>query len=431
MRRPMFLYHLRLAIRSVRRDRGLCLPALAGLALAGSIWSTTTVIYLRIYDRGPTPAAGLHQVELGHRGGMMEAGEAGGEGGQVGRTRVSFPEYQLLAASGVAPRQTASYRAEVALGEEGSGRPGRLVTARFVDGDFFRLFGLPLGGGRFFSAEEAARGAAVLVVAQPLARALGGAPAGWRLLVDGERFEVVGETGADQPFRPAWDVAAAGELRDELYLPLAWARRLRARPLDAAFPSPVGPRFEDLLASDAVFVSFWVELPTEASRAAYAGYLAGTLGRRGVRYQLRSQVEWNAAFPFPQTDVTFFALLTLIALVGAGSNMTRLLLARGLARREELGIHRALGASRADLFGRELVTGAVLALPAACAGALLALPYLHTYSRALARGMVGWQLGPLAVLLAVGVPFLVGALATVYPAWQTSRMPPTLTVARR
>src|SRR5437588_211471 len=116
----MLLYQLRMALRGLRRDRGLWLPALAGLALATSIW-----------------------------------------------------------------------------------------TARFVDADFFPMFGVPVGAGRAFSREEEASGAAVLVVA--VDRETGSAArsvVGRTLLVDGRPFRVVGGVSADQPVRPDWDISA-------------------------------------------------------------------------------------------------------------------------------------------------------------------------------------------------------------------------------
>jgi hypothetical protein len=429
----MLLYHLRLALLGLRRDRGLAVPALVGLALAASVWSTVAVIYLRVYGGGRAPAEGLHQVEVDHRD------PAGGADPSLEppaavlstRTRLSYPEYQLLASSGIPSAQTASFRSRVAVALPSA--PAQLRIVRFVEGDFFALFHLPCGEGRFFSAEEAARGDAVAVLGGPLGRALARQQTrtAQTVLVEGRPFQVVGETAGDQPFRAEWDIAASSETRDEIYLPLSWARRLLARPYQAVWQSPVGPTFDDLLRSDAVFVSLWVALPTAEKRAAYAGYLDRVLGQRNVGYRLRSYRQWRTAFPFPATDVSFFALLTVFALLGAGFNMARLLLAKALVRREEMGIHRALGATRGALFRRELLGGLALALPAALAGQILALPYLAFYNQALSSGIIGAQLSLAGVLLSVMPPFLVGAAATVYPAWRASRASPTIHLGAR
>jgi hypothetical protein len=429
----MLLYHLRLAVQGLRRDRALTVPALAGLALAASLWSTVAVIYLRVHGAAGRPSAALHQVEMVHRDPTSGADPAveSPAAAITTRTRVSFPEYQRLAGSGLAVRQTASFRAQAALSAAG-GSEARLAEVRFVAGDFFALFGIRRGEGRLFGGEEAARGEPVAVVAPALAsRLFAGTATGGTVLVDGRPFRVVGQTGDDQPFRPVWDPAAAGEARDEIYLPLVWAERLRARPEYAVLPGAGGLSFEQLMRSPAVFVSCWIELPGAASQASYAAYLRRAFGQQGLRYRLRSYDEWSAEFPLSAPDIGFFALLTGVALAASGLNMARLLLAKGLLRRGELSIHRALGASRSAIFGREVLAALAVATPAAVAGPVLAVPYLLWYNHGLPDRVVAARFSLAGLAASVVPPLCVGALAALYPAWRASRTPPTLSLGVR
>jgi putative ABC transport system permease protein len=427
----MLLYHLRLAVQGLRRDRGLTVPALVGLALAASLWSTVVFIYLRVHAEAGAPSRALHQVEIAHRDPASGADPAveSPAAAVTTRTRVSVSEYEVLAGSGLGVRQAASFRAQVAVS---GGGDGRLAEVRFVAGDFFALFGVPRGEGRFFSADEAARGDPVAVLARPLgARLFPRAAPDRTVLVDGRPFRVVGQTGEDQPFRPAWDAAAAGEPRDELYLPLPWAARLRARPEHAVLPGAASLPFEALMRSPAVFLTFWIELPTAASRAAYAAHLERALGSRRIPYRLRSYDEWRAEFPLSVPDVGFFIMLTGVGLAGSGLNMARLLLARGVLRRDALGIHRALGASRRAIFGREVLAALALAVPAALAGPVLAVPYLLWYNHALPDRIVGARFSSTGLAVSIVPTLCVGALAALYPAWRAARTRPTVSLGVR
>jgi putative ABC transport system permease protein len=259
----------------------------------------------------------------------------------------------------------------------------------------------------------------------------GAAALGQSVLVEGQPFTVIGVVDQDQPFRPEWDIASTSENQDALYLPLPWAQTLHLWPERALQQSPVAaPRGQTVWASDAIFVSFWAELPTASLRAAYSRYLDQQFGPRGVEHQLRRYVEWQLTFPMPASDAFFFTALLGLGLLGAGFTTARLLLAKGLARREELGIHRALGATRAALFGRQLIEAAIIALPAALLGLLIAVGQNRLFNRVALGNDIPVTLNLAAALLGGGPAFLVGLLAAVYPAWRMSRTPPTITLGR-
>ena len=61
-----------------------------------------------------------------------------------------------------------------------------------------------------------------------------------------------------------YHIGTQGGDQDAFYLPFAWFQRLLARPDAPVFQSPVASSFDQLLASDAIFVAYWNELPTPA-----------------------------------------------------------------------------------------------------------------------------------------------------------------------
>jgi putative ABC transport system permease protein len=402
-----------------------------GLALSAGIWCTAICHYYRYYSPRPSLSPGLHHIEVAHVRSVERAlgGDNALTNAWVGRTRVTWHEYEVLAASGVPARQFASYRSRLLLAVDPSAP--LLAVARFAGADFFGMFQRPLGAGRAYTRDEEARGDAVVVLGRRTAANLFGKDAlDHTVLIEGRPFRVVGVLAEDQPYRADWDVATMGALQDALYLPWGWGTRLLARPEHPIYQAPAGPTFADLLQSPTVFVSFWADLPTPDSRAAYAAYLQLHAAEL-PGYRLRSFPEWNAAFPVPPSPVSFFTLLSGFVLLGGAFNSTRLLLAKGLARREELQIHRALGATRRSLFFGQLLEMSMVALPAALAAIALAIPYIDLFNRIVADTDIPVRMVPATFLAGLVPAFLMGLLSAVYPAWQLALIRPSVQMGRR
>jgi putative ABC transport system permease protein len=417
-------YHLRLAVASLGRDLRLTLAMFVCLGLGSGMWTMVVCHYLREYPARPALSPALHQVEILHpRALALDRGTPAEVSSWHARTRVTYPEYETLAASGIPTRQTGTLRAQVLIAAGGSSAAAQLANARFVEADFFSLFQIPIGRGRGLASDGGGLRPEIVLGRRLHDRLFGGADGlGRDLLVEGTPFRIVGVVDGDQPYRPEWDLVFTGKNQDGLYLPIAWARRLAAWPDQAVLQSPSS----DIYASDAVFVSYWAELPTAEQRAAYVRYLDERLGRRGIPYRLRSYAEWRDAFPPKESDILFFTILLAIGLFGAAFTTARLLLAKGLARREELGIHRALGATRAALFVRQMVEAALVALPAAVAGLLHAAILHAIYNRIALENDIPVRFGATATLLGLAPSFAVGLIAAAYPAWRMSRTPPTV-----
>lgn len=431
-------YHLRLAVRSLRRDPGLSATIVAVMAISGGIFCTALLHYLRTYVEGPTLSTTLHQVEIPA---PLESLRVAFEGSNAepnivaARARVSYPVYRALSSSGLAVKQTGTFRSRVLLRlpEDPKGlAPRKPRNVRFVSADFFDMFGLPLSPGGVWSRDDEANGKRVVVVSYALSRQLwnGANPVGKTLLIDGDAYTVVGAMADEPPFKPEWDRVGTGGAQDQIYLPFAEHVRLRARPEVPVIVEPLGPNYEDLLSSDAVFISFWIDLPTAVARAAYQRHLAATLGARGVPWVLRDLEAVNAALAMPRTVITFFVFLTFIVLLVGGLVVMRLLLAKGVARRGEHSILRALGAPRQALMQQQLLEAGLLA----AAGAVLAMPIVWVQAYYF-NEYVGDTDIPLVITpLAFGITFVmtVGVTLTfaLYPGWRAASRRPTAALVR-
>jgi putative ABC transport system permease protein len=248
--------------------------------------------------------------------------------------------------------------------------------------------------------------------------------------IDGRPYVVSGVMAEDAPVTAEWDPAAAGGGQDAVYLPFADHQRLQAWPETPYYLTPVGPHHEDLLKSDAVFVTFWVELQTAQQSAAYRSYLAQNLTGRGLRYQMRDLATWREMVKIPPSVISFFTLLTLIIFAGSGLIVARLLMAKGLVRGDELGVFRALGAPRGALFWRQIIEAAILSAIAASLGTLMAFPQAELYNHFVRDNDIPLRMSWLAVALIFATTMVVGIASALYPAWMVARRRPTLTLGR-
>jgi putative ABC transport system permease protein len=429
VKNSLFVYHLRQALRSLRRDTGLSAAILIGMTVATSMWTVTAAHYSRVFSIRAPASPRLHQVEIAHPRAVSYGQGSTAIGPPGERVRVTYPEARLLSSSGLGTRQFSTFRSRLLV--SAAGREPRVSYVRFVGADFFALFTRGFArGGPWTSADESAP---VAVVGMAAAAQLfdGGDPAARPLKVEGRPFRVAGVLAEHQPSYVEWDLNSYGLDQDAVYLPYPAARELRARPELPIYQSAYGPTYDDLLRSDTIFVSHWIELPNAESVAAYQRYLDDTLGRRGVGFELRSLASWRQAFANQGGGIKFFVGLTALLLLGGAFNMSRLLLAKGLARTEEIGIHRALGAPRRALFLRHMLEASLLALPAAVLGQFLALPYLALWNSYVHDVDIPLWLDRDTLVMGVVPAALIGIIGGLYPAWRLSSVRPTITVAGR
>ena len=124
-------------------------------------------------------------------------------------------------------------------------------------------------------------------------------------------------------------------------------------------------------------------------------------------------------------ETAFTALLVglgALALVVAGVGIANVMLMSVLERRTEVGLRRALGATRRDIAGQFVVEGLLLAGSGGVAGAILGTAFAWLY----ARGQ-GWPLVLPVMGIAAGIAasLAVGVVAGIYPARQAARISPT------
>ena len=283
-------------------------------------------------------------------------------------SHASYRAWRLLHESGVLAG-VAGHQIEANVNWRGSDLSVPIAPL-IVTANFFDVVGVPMTMGRGFSASEAERDPHLVVVSYRFwQRHLSGATTilGTPLILNGEPFTVVGVARAGLRSLPGYGVVP------DVWLPASPA-------LLPNLDNPAAPHVQlvgrlkddqDRRTAFAALATVGIGVSESLGRPDF-GRIASVTSVSGIE-QMREFKEVAA----------FFAVLlvvTLLVLTIACANVAGLLLARGSARRREIGIRLALGATRARLVQQLLSEGFVLSVAgtaaavALLAGANLLLP---------------------------------------------------------
>jgi putative ABC transport system permease protein len=117
-----------------------------------------------------------------------------------------------------------------------------------------------------------------------------------------------------------------------------------------------------------------------------------------------------------------------VALLVGGIGVANTMIISVLERRNEIGLRRALGATRGEIRGQFLAESLLLSALGAAAGCALgiAVTVLHARTQ---HWLVAIPLTALAAAAAVAAMLMVGTLAGLYPALRAARLDPTTALA--
>jgi len=278
----------------------------------------------------------------------------------------------------------------------GEGEPER-IDGELVAGNLFRALGVPPLLGRTFSEEDDRARAAVAVVSHDFWRAhLGSdrAALGRQLNLSGAAYTVIGvmPPGFRMPFF---------SFRSQVWIPFRTGYPEAVEARGAHFLRAAGRLRDGTGLREAQ-----AELNVIGR---HIGELNPTDAREFTLRDLREDVVGAVRAPL----FILLGAVSLVLLIACG-NFASLLLARGVARRQEMRVRHALGAGRARLMRQMLTESALLSLIGGGVGVLLAKPGVALLVRLMPRELPTFHpvaidsrtmIVTLAVSLATGLVF--------------------------
>ncbi len=430
----MLSYYLRLAAISIRANFVLSALMIAAIALGiGTCMTIVTVNYIMGNDPIPQKSDQLFHVQLDN----WDPNRAYNEPNEPPE-QLTYIDITALKAAGVAYRQTANTRAALVLIADDANVKPFEVSARANSADFFAMFDVPFLFGAPWTAEQDDSLAQVVVLSRETnERVFGGEDSvGQDITLGADRFVVIGVLDTWKPMPRFYDVTNGPfNLPSAVFIPFNLHAALKMTPAGNTncWKPRDGDGWEAFLASECVWTQFWVELRTPSERAEYMAFLDSyvidqkTLGRfpRPLNNRLSNVRQWLANQEVVQDEARIMLAVAVMFLAVCLLNTIGLLLSKFLSKAPEIGLRRALGASKRTLFAQYMIEAGAIGL----LGGLLGLGFTWLGLQGI-RALFGEfvenlvQLDWLMVVAAIVLAILASVLAGLYPTWRACNIEP-------
>ncbi|WP_329741141.1 ABC transporter permease [Dyella sp. A6] len=430
----MFGYYLDLALRSLKRNKVLTALMVLAIALGiGASMTTLTVLHVLSGDPLPGRSSKLYYPQIDPRdlSGQMSGKE---------------PPEQLTLIDGLnllhakrADRQALMTGGSVPIQPDDTAIDPFYVRARYTTADFFPMFGVKFLYGRGWDATDDHAKAHDVVITRSLdQRLFGGADSVGRTLRMADTvFRIIGVIGDWHPEPHFYDLNTGSYGgAEQVFVPLQTALDLHLKHEGSSdcWGNGTGGVGRIYPAAQCVWLQFWVQLDTPARATAYKRFLVNyseqqkAQGRfmKAPNVRLRNVMQWLAYQMVVPDDVRLQAGLAFGFLLVCLVNTVGLMLAKFMRRAGELGVRRALGASRRSLFLQLLVESGLIGLVGGIGGLLLALMGLWLIRHRPSDYAALARLDPAMLLITFALALGASLLAGLLPAWRACQVAPAL-----
>ena len=431
----MFGYYFNLALRSFRRNKVLTALMVLAIALGiGAAMTTLTVFYVLAGDPIPQKSDKLFYPRLEPR---SMNGFTPGDDPEEQMTRF---DAETLLRDKRGDRQAMMTGGSLAVEAQDGKLDPFSVDARYTSADFFPMFDAPFRFGSGWSAADDEGRARVAVISRALNDKLfaGGNSVGRTLLANGSQFRIVGVLDEWRPTPKFYDLTndRFSEV-EQVFVPFQTSRALdlgTQGSMNCWGDSGSDEEGSRGLNAPCTWLQYWVELGSPEKVAAYRQYLENysnqqrAAGRfeRPTNIRLHSVMEWLDDRNAVPGDVRLQMWLAFGFLLVCLVNTVGLLLAKFLRRSPEIGVRRALGASRRAIFAQCLIESGAVGLAGGIAGLGLALLGLWAVRQQPAGYAELAHLDVPMLLTTLALALVSSLLAGLLPAWRAMQVTPAI-----
>lgn len=432
----MLTYHLKIALRSLRRNPVVTVLLIAGIALG--ICVSTAFVTLRhmfVQDLLPGKSDRVFYVRLDN---WSPAAAYSRDDPASLPDQVTYRDARALLQSPIPVRQTPTFITTMFVHPDPSvGRPYQ-PDVRLAFSDLFEMFEMPFRyGGPWTKAADARPEQVMVIDHETNQRLFGGENSvGRTLRLEDREFRIVGVLAPWRPpLRPFEMNRFAVGPPEPIYIPFNLVEPLEIATAGNTnnWQSSPPQTFQEMLASERVWLQYWVELPDAAAVSAYGDWLGAyiadqkKIGRfqRPARFAVTTIPDLIEEFGLVPGAIHALTVVSLLFLAVCSLNLVGILLGKFLARVPEVSVRRALGASRAQIFWQHIVECELIGLLGGAVGIICSIGILGVIARILPNGEA-LRLDGEMLLFAAVLSLLAGLLAGIYPAWRVCSVPPAM-----
>ena len=290
---------------------------------------------------------------------------------------LSYKDATYLARSNIPQRKVImTTMVGMMSGAPGQGVPLRVMT-RATTKDFFAMFDVPFEYGGGWRGNDLDAVPEIVLTKEVNDTLFGGIDSvGRSVLWNGNRFRVVGVLREWEPLPRFYDLVdgpfAPPEEMDQVFVPFSWVTALQASP--ASNMSCTGAEsirnYQQFLTSDCIWIQMWVELRSAASRDRFQAYMDAywAVQHRAGRFprpldnRLTEVSQWLEVNGVVSSDSRILLRVAFAFLAVCLINTVGILLTKFLRGAPIIGVRRALGASRRQIFMQHIVEVAVVSV---------------------------------------------------------------------
>ena len=431
----MFGYYLKLAVKSIKKNALLSMLMVLAIALGiGASMTTITVNYLMSANPIPDKSTQLFYVQVDSWDPHNAFNDDNGEP----PNQITWTEANNLFNAQQASKQVVMAKSGGIIVPENQDINPFQASIRLTTGDFFTMFDTPfLFGGGWQLASDQQREQVIVLTKRINDKLFGGENSiGRTVLLAGQNYKVVGVLDTWQPMPKFYDVNnGAFDESEEVFIPffLKETYELPNWGNTNCWKSPEGEGFKAFLQSECINYQMWVQLNSEQEKSDYLAFLNNyvseqkALGRfpRDMNNQLLDVMGWMENQQVVEDDAKMMMWMSFMFLVVCLLNTVGLLLAKFMGKSAEIGLRRAIGASKRDVFIQHIIEAATIGLLGGLLGLALAmfgLVGIKTLYGDFVENLV--SLDWVMAFTGIGIAIVASVLAGLYPTWRACNIAP-------